>query len=246
MRQYTLLYFIAVLFFFPYDAFSQMSGGFNGSKRLEMVNLDQMIGLAPSVLGKDPYANVEGTPFLYDFFSDCSIQFNDDKWFAGPKVRFNATTQKFHYLNSKNEELVPKDGLIKRFAFTVPDKKDSITYVFSCGYPDIGINTSSTYYQEYNTGTATVLRFISKSVVERKTLATVNPVKQFSETSVYYVFNSAQNKIEKWRKGKDFIIDFLSDKSVLVTKFINDNKLSCKSVEDVILVIQYYNNLKVK
>lgn len=246
MKRLTLLSLTIVCCFFFSNTFSQMSGGFAGSKRLEMINIDQMIGLRTGVIGKDPYENVEGTPFLYDFFSDCALQFNDGKWFAGPKVRFNATNQKFHYLTANNEEFVSKDGLVKRFMFTVPFKNDSINYTFSCGYPEIGANTSFTYYQEYNTGTATVLRLITKSVVERKTLATVNPVKQFSEASVYYVFNSAQNRIEKWRKGKDFIVDFLSDKSVLIAKFIADNKLSCKSVEDVIMVIQYYNNLKVK
>lgn len=238
------IFFLAALILLSCsNLLAQMSGGFDGSRQ-NIVNLNQMIGLPADALGKDPYIDVEGSPFLYSFFTNSFLEFNDGKWFIGPKVRFNVTNQKLHYQGANDAELVLQDGVIKRVSFFIPSGKDSINYVFGCGYPAISANSYYTFYQEYNMGTATLLRFINKTVVERKTSANINPYKEFSEVSVYYVYNSRYKKIEKWRKGKEFILEMLFDRQELVNQFMNDNKLSSKSPEEVIKIIQYYNNLK--
>ncbi len=238
-----IIFFTAFFLMSCSNILAQMSGGFDGSRQ-NIVNLNQMIGLPTDALGKDPYIDIEGTPFLYVFFTDCVIQFFDGKSFKGPKMKFNLTNQKFHYLGARDEEFVAQDGTIKRFSFVVPSGSDSISYTFGCGYPSVGINTFYTFYQEYNVGTATFLRFINKSVVERKTLATINPVKQFSEESSYFVYNAHYKKMERWRKGKEFLLEILFDRQELVNNYINKNNISCKSVQDVIKIIQFYNNLK--
>lgn len=238
------IFLLSVLICFSFsNLFSQMSGGFEGSRQ-NIINLNQMIGLPTDALGKDPYVDVEGSPFFYSFFTDCFMQLNDGKSYIGPKVRFNVTNQKLHYQGANDVELVLQDGVVKRFMFTIPSGKDSINYVFGCGYPAISANTFYTFYQEYNVGTATLLRFINKTVVERKTSANINPYKEFSEISIYYIYNNRYKKIEKWRKGKEFILEMLFDKQDLVNRFMNDNKLSSKSPEEVIKIIQFYNDLK--
>ena len=225
------------------NVFAQMSGGFEGSRQ-NIINLNQMIGLPTDALGKDAYIDVEGSPYLYSFFTKCFIEFNDGKMFIGPMVRFNVTNQKLHYQGANDVELVLQDGVIKRFSFFIPSGKDSINYIFGCGYPAISTNSIYTFYQEYNVGTASLLRFINKTVVERKTSANINPYKEFSEASTYYVYNARYKKIEKWRKGKEFLLEMLFDKQDVVNRFMNDNKLSSKSPEEAIKVIQFYNNLK--
>ncbi len=243
MKRLIFLFLTIVFCFNSANVFSQMSGGFSGSIQ-NMINLNQMIGLPTDALGKDPYIDIKGSPFFYEFFSDCYIQLNNGESYIGPKIKFNLTNQKLHYQGANSQELVLQDGIIKRFNFNVPYRNESISYTFACGYPPIAGNTINTFYQEFNVGTATLLRFISKKVVEHKTTANINPFKEFMEVSTYYISNSRYNKFEKWRKGKDFILDFLSDKRGLVEKFIADNNLSCKSPEDIIIVVQYYNNLK--
>lgn len=184
------LYLITSFFCFSFSTvFSQISGGFEGSMQ-NIVNPNQMIGLANDALGKNAYTDVEGSSFLYSFFTNCFIKFNDGKWFIYSKVRFNVTNQKLYYQGANDDEFVLKDGVLKRFSFFIPSGKDSINYVFSCDYPAVSAKSFYTFYQEYNFGTATLLRFINKTVVERKTSANINPYKEFSEISIYYVYNS--------------------------------------------------------
>src|ERR1019366_636440 len=63
------------------------------------------------------------------------------------------------------------------------------------------------------------------------------------ENTNYYVAISKKNIIEKWKKGKDFITGILNDKGSAIQKFIDDQNLKCKSLEDTERVIEYYNQL---
>jgi hypothetical protein len=220
---------------------SAWKGGF--SSGMTSFNLGQGFGTQFEISN---YKDIEGTPYFTDAFSDSYIMMNTGKSYIGPKIKLNLYTQKLHFLSKDNTELIAQDGVIKKVNFLIKSDSESLSYTFGCGYPPVGNNTALTFYQEFNSGNAVFLNFISKSIVERKTLATINPGKEFSETSTYYVYRNDQNKIEKWRKGKEFILDFLSDKRGLINTFINDNNLACKSPQDAIKIIQFYNNLMAK
>lgn len=47
-------------------------------------------------------------------------------------------------------------------------------------------------------------------------------------------------------KGKDFILDMLADKSVEVGNYMKQNRMECKSTDDAIRIIQFYNQLFTK
>jgi hypothetical protein len=239
MKKYFLISILSFSFLQP--VFSQ----FQGTPVLNHVPIGQLLaGGLPFMVESNE--NVQGSPFLFDNFFDAFVQLRDEKIYSGIKVRFNLATNKIHYLDQNKKELVANDGVIKRLYIKVFDGVDSIAYTFGCGYPESPGTTVYTYFQEFNYGVASLLRLQTKSIVERKTLATVDPVKQYDEKDSYYVYNSNYKKLVKWKKGKDFILDFLPDKSVEVNSYINQNKLDCKSSDDVIRLIQYYNTLFTK
>lgn len=237
MKKWILSVFIAILF--SKISYSQIQG----QTVYQRVPLGQLLagGLPFTV---EPNEKIEGTPFLYEFFTDCYLQLKDKKFYNGVKVRFNLVTNKLHFQNEKGQEIVAEDGNVLKFHFSIPiNDKESESYTFGCGYPESPGTTSSTYFQEYNSGTAGFLRLVNKFLVERKTIATVDPVKTYEEKDTYYVFNSKNGKLTKWRKGKDFILDVLVDKADEINKYIAENKLGCKVPEDIIQIIQHYNTL---
>jgi len=229
------------------NVLSAQIGFFNGlnTNQFQKINISNALtGGLPFTLEDNPL--IQGSPFLKDDFSDCLVQLRDDKFYSGIKLRFNLETNKVHYQDQNKKEMVALNGVIKRFYIKTLDGFDSVSYMFGCGYPESPGTTPYTYFQEYNFGQATFLRLITKTVVERKTLATVDPTKQYDEKNSYYIYNGVNKKLVKWRKGKDFILDMLGDKSVEVKKYIDENNLDCKSIEDAIRVIQFYNNLFTK
>ena len=49
--------------------------------------------------------------------------------------------------------------------------------------------------------------------------------------------------MEKWARGKGFLLRMMADKKDLIETFIEKEKLKCNSVEDAEKVINYYNQL---
>lgn len=219
---------------------------FTGETVFNHVPIGELLG------GRLPFlveenSKIKGSPFLSELFSDsCFAQLRDDKVYGGLRFRFNLETNKVHFQSKDKQEFVADNGVIKRFSLNVFDGKDLVEYTFGCGYPETPGTTPYTYFQEFNFGTAVFLNLMSKYVIERKTLATVDPQKEYDSKNTYYLYNGNTKKIVKWRKGKDFVLDMLSDKAIEVKKFIEENRLDCKSTDDVIRVIQYYNNLFAK
>lgn len=240
----TLLFFT---FLFIAKSTTAQIGFFNGLN----TNQFQKINLSNALTGGLPFTtddnlNIQGSPFLFDEFNDAFVQLRDDKFYSGIKIRFNLETNKIHYLNQDKKEMIADNGVIKRFYLKSFDGTDSIAYSYGCGYPESPGTTVYTFFQEYNSGVASFLRLHSKMIVERKTLATVDPAKQYDEKESYYVYNSNYKKLVKWKKGKDFILDMLADKSVEVGDYIRQNRMECKSPDDAIRIIQFYNQLFTK
>jgi hypothetical protein len=236
-------FFTISLFFFFTPVYSQI-GYFSGLN----TNQFQKINISNALTGGLPFlpednTTIQGSPFLTDDFLEGFVLLSDDKIYRGVMIRFNLESNKVHYQDQSKKEMIANDGLVKRFYLKMRDGLDSIAYTFGCGYPETPGTTPYTYFQEYNYGSANFLRLVSKSIVERKTIATVEPVKQYEEKDSYYVYNSKSGKFLKWKKGKDFMLDMLVDKSTEVNKFLSENKFACKTPEEVIQIIQFYNTL---
>lgn len=223
------------------SSFSQ----FQGQTVFNHVPIGQLLaGGLPFLL--EPNEMIQGSPFLFDQFHEGYVQLRDDKIYSGVKVRFNLETNKIHYIDQQKTEMVANNGVIKRLYLKVFSGLDSITHTFGCGYPETPGTTVYTYFQEFHYGKAAFLRLHTKSIVERKTLATIDPVKQYDEKESYYVYNSNYKKLVKWKKGKDFILDMLADKSVEIADYMRQNRIECKSTDDAIRVIEFYNQLFTK
>lgn len=236
-----LLFFVFILLTGK-ESFSQ----WGGQPVINHMPIGELIG------GRLPFLieeniNIKGSPFLSDMFSDsCFAQLRNEKVYGGLKLRFNLETNKVHFQDKEKKEFVADNGVIKRFSIKTFDGRDFVEYIFGCGYPESPGITPYTYFQEFNFGSAVFLNLMTKYIVERKTLATVDPQKQYDTKNTYYVYNSNSKKLVKWRKGKEFILDILADKATEVKKYIDENNIDCKSSEDIIRVLQFYNNLFAK
>jgi hypothetical protein len=158
-------------------------------------------------------------------------------------MRIDLFANKVHFLNSNKVELVVDDNDVNRVIFLRQGVDTIAGFGFSCGYPAIGNNTPQTYYLEQNYGKARVLAYVKKEVTSSKMVTGLVPEKYFLEKKDYFVYSEKYNRMERLKKNKDFMLEILSDKWKDVNKFINDNKLKCKSIADFVKVFDYYNTL---
>ncbi|MBI1781927.1 MAG: hypothetical protein HYR66_11245 [Sphingobacteriales bacterium] len=192
----------------------------------------------------ETYSEVSGSPYFLDSFTNCVITTKKGQKYAYNKMRMNLHSQKIHFLDKNNTELVVDDDVITRIVFLKQGVDTIAGFAFSCNYPAIGKNNSLTYYLEVNSGRARMLQLISKDVGSSNMVTGQVAKKEFKEHKEYFMYNENHSKMERFKKGKESVLDLLRDKKDLVEKFINDNNLNCKSAEDVVKVFDYYNSLK--
>ena len=203
-------------------------------------NIGEMMGRPFDV---NNYENIKGTPYFIDSFTKVHIMVNNGAVYAIEKMRLNLLTHKLHFRAPDNTELVASDGIVKKVVFYKPSGDSAIPVIFSNGYPSIDKYNGLNYYEELSSGETRVLKLTEKVIANMRNINASPLDKQFDEHTNIYLFSTSQNKIVRWRKGKDFLLDFLNDKSAKVEKYINTNHFDCRTIKDTILVIDYYNSL---
>lgn len=205
------------------------------------INLGNMMGRPFMVNNFD---NIKGTPFFIDSsFRPAHIMLSGGKFYSIDKLRLNLLTHQLHFLTPDNNEMVAGEGIIKKVIFYRKIKDSTVPVIFANGYPSIDKFTELNYYEELNQGKIKVLRITDKTIAKDVSI-TASPLdKHFEEHTNYYLFNVAQNKIMRWRKGEEFILGFISDKTDIIKKFITDKNSNCRSIHDIVEIIDYYNAL---
>lgn len=187
--------------------------------------------------------HIKGSAFYDPAFSPSQITLKSGAVYTGIATKINLFTNDIYYLSSDSTQLVAGKGAIKKVILyqNKHSKPDSV--IFSCGYPSINHNDENTIYEVLVSGEASLVKLTMKFLTDDQTLTATPEDKKFVENTDYYVAISKKNIIEKWKKGKDFITGILNDKGSAIQKFIDDQNLKCKSLEDTERVIEYYNQL---
>ena len=188
--------------------------------------------------------DIKGTPFLTDSFLYCHVWLFDNKTYSIPKMRLNLLTQKLHFLNETGSEFTTTGETIKKAVFFSDEQAQNTELLtISCGYPKISDNSEYTFYQQMNNGTVVLLKNITKTLITHPAVPSLPLTKEYVENSSYYIYNSKTKIIQKLKKSRDFILNFLFQKKIDVQAFIDSNNINVRSQADLIKVLNYYNTL---
>ena len=117
--------------------------------------------------------------------------------------------------------------------------------VFESGFPPIGKQDESVFYQVLDSGKIKLLKYFQIDETQN-TANGLNPGAPsilLQKIEFYFVYNSLLG-IQKLSKSTDDVLHFFSDKKFLIETFMTTNKLKCKREEDLIKVFNYYNSLQ--
>lgn len=185
---------------------------------------------------------IKGTPFLIGNWATAVITLADNRKFTNVSIRLNCVNNSIHYLNAQKEEMVAPEGVIKELLLLDSQSTWPKEYVLVSGFPAIDKHTINTFYERQINGKAQLLVYTKKRLMELRTMGSAAPEKEYMGVESFYLYKNGQ--IYGWEKGKDFLLELLSDKKEAVEGFIKQNNLKCKSIEDCRSVISYYNTLQ--
>ena len=184
---------------------------------------------------------VKGTPFLKENWGTAVVTLKDNRSFEKVSIRLNCVNNTVHYQNARKDELVAPDGLIKQLLIRDSSEKGTSEYLIASGYPAIDKQTEQTFYEKKVSGKAELLLFTKKRLMSVETMGSAGKEQEYLTIESYYLYRNGV--IREWKKDKDFLLDFLSDRKAAIDTYIKTEKLKCRSIEDVKKVLEYYNGL---
>ena len=188
--------------------------------------------------------DVTGSPFINDDWVSAKITLSRGKEIGPLSVKLNIESNELYFLDSTGKELIAADGLVKRVYCLDYYSKDSIRYIFQSGYPGIDGQNESYFYQVFTEGRIELLARKFKYIRVEKNDLTGEVSKSFVEGAVVlYIY--AFGMMQPFKSNKNFVSSLWDEnKQEEMNKFISANKISFKSIPDLIKLFKHYDDRK--
>jgi hypothetical protein len=187
---------------------------------------------------------ITGSPFINDDWVSANITLSRGKEIGPLAVKLNIESNELYFLDSTGKEMIAEDGLVKRVDCSDYYWKDSVRYIFRNGYPAIDGQTENYFYQVFTEGRIELLARKFKYIRDEKNELTGDVSKSFVDGGmVLYVY--AYGIMQPFKSNKNFVASLWDEnKQQEMDKFIAANKISFKSIPDLIKLFNHYDGIK--
>jgi hypothetical protein len=193
--------------------------------------------LADKVTGNlyrpDKNAGIEGSAMFLEYWAPGVIYLKDG--YRADKFRLKYDQYSSELLFEHEGQPLAVVNPVKEFTLSPPGQ----TYLFRSGYLPIDKNTEATYYQVLADGPTVLLKHARKSINERKEYNKAATIKEFITTETYYIARP-KGEIIQIKKGRESMLEALGYNQKL-EGWMKQNKIRVRSEEEMIAVVNYFN-----
>lgn len=187
------------------------------------------------------YAEMEGSPYLYDGWAKGVALLSDGKAYKDLYLKYDEIQGiplfKYELTDSAMAFAIPAVELM--FSYIANDQEHTIHLL--SGFKPVNDANGNTFYQVLENGKTKLLKRTVKKIIETRGFNDVATTKKVEERTSYYL---AKDKQPVWVKNDNkSVLAALSDKADKLKQYITDNKLNVKEDEDFAKVVNYYNTL---
>ena len=187
--------------------------------------------------------NMDGSPYFSDYFSPADINCSNGKTYRDVSARINLLTKEVEYKTTGDSIFITVLHVKSIFFKSIPDRNDGPA--FTATFTSVGefVNDpGAAVYQVVEPGKIALAKKIDVTFHDHKLFGDASITRTFDwQENLYAILPG--NQVKKMEKGKDFMLDLLSDKKQAVDDFIAKNSIRCKTEKDFRKVISYYNSL---
>ncbi len=224
-----------MMFFLPSVAQLDFSSTSNG--RVMGVADQNGVSLLKSKYSPD----IEGSPFVHPDWAIAELLLSSGKQYKNIKAKFNLESNEIYFLDTMNNVLVPRPGLVKKISFSLLFSQEGFAYIFKSGYPAIEKQGENYYYEVLAEGKIDFIRRYYKDIKTIKYDMSGEIKKEFVEGSNYYLFTGGI--IKELKREKMLVAELMNDKKTEIDGFILANKLNLKKTTEVQKLVRYYNSI---
>jgi len=204
---------------------------------------------ANDINGRPMYLKTEyvadGSPYLYEDYCMAEITAMNGKVYSNVKAKINLQEKLLLYLLDNGEEMI----------MTSPIKKIKFYNYISNGtaYPERTFQSHLTALNAEGAAIYEVLAEDSAATLLKQITVTYNDSKGYGEATITRTFKKSEQyfaaipsrskELKKIEKNKSALAALFGSRAPVVSTYIEQKKLKCKSEEDLAEVFRYYCSL---
>ncbi|MET0465595.1 MAG: hypothetical protein ABW007_20710 [Chitinophagaceae bacterium] len=188
----------------------------------------------------------EGSPFIYDEYSDADITLTSGQVYANQKVKVNLLDKYFLYKTPDGVEMEITAPIhsIRFHAIGSGNTKIRQERILEGFGQALNAPGAPIYEVITKDSSAALLKQIIVTYIDVKPYGEVNTTRKFKHNETYFAAVPPGNKqLKKIEKSKSAVAAIFGSQSSAVIAFINQKKLKCKSEEELVEVFKYYGTL---
>ena len=220
-----------MLILFSYQFAYTQSGGLNNmATRILNTDYSNKIG--------NNLNEVKGSPFLSGNWDQAYLYLATGEKFYLNKIKFNGYTGELHYIDEKGIELAIVDGSVTKVA--ILDSKDTTKILKKfAAFSDQNKNNRVLFFEVHNDGAIQLVTREEKYIFTENYDPLKGKTEQYFKTTLFYAigFNGSLTFIPDL--GFNNIISALPKP----TKIEIDKKIKMKSIKDVVVFLNQYNQI---
>jgi hypothetical protein len=198
---------------------------------------------AESFNKKINYENIKGIPYWKNDYLPAQLYAPLNKKYGVFFIRMNFATNEIEFVGNNDEVKAAYGDQVSRAVVLDPKDSTKILTVFRNDLGEVNvhyINEGKRYYaQELNQGPVKLLKVTHRELKQGDSMMGTLKRYYFVDRAEYFV--EQKNKIEKLKKlEKDEILKFIP-KTPELEEFLRNNKVSLKKEEDVLRLLEIYN-----
>lgn len=196
------------------------------------------VGMDPKVL-KSKYEGVDGSPYLFDDWVSSTLIDKSGKVLKDAPIKYDQVDGVFMFKRKSGHIYTFSNDVLK---VEMTNPKDLSVMNFESGFAK-GKNTNeSTFFQTFNKGEIQLLAEVRKSIEESRNYMGVT-TKSIQSITKYYIANQKMEPVEVKLDTKSVLAVLNSPAAADIVK---NRKLNLKKIEDVVVLLDQINGIKVK
>jgi hypothetical protein len=183
----------------------------------------------------------KGSPFFVAKWKLGWFSLADGRFFAGVPVRLDQEKQIVHYRRADGSDFDMPPGLVKEVVMLDTVAGVSVTYRFVSGFQPIDNQSGINFYLLLDSGKVSFLESTRKIYKESKDDFSGEKHMEYSVYTDFYVFSAG--KMERIKRDPKYFLGLTKDKQDQMNDYLEKNKVSFRSIEDIRQFVHYYNGL---
>lgn len=183
----------------------------------------------------------KGSPLFVTRWKLGWIRLNDGRFFPGVPLKLDLEKQIVHYKRADGNDIEVEPGVVKDLAMLDTIGGADVVYRFASGFKPIDNQSQTSFYLYLDSGRISLLESVRKVLSQDKNEFSGSVEKEYKLYSDLYVLSAG--KMVRIKRDSKFFQELTSDKKGQMDDYLQKDKVSFRSIDDIRQFIHYYNGL---